>query len=179
MTDNALDDNTSAYVHDKLMLKLLPGPVHRMALRVAHSVRLRWWRFTGKVVRGCNVIAANHAGQIVLVRHSYHLNGLWMLPGGGLDKGEDLLDAARRELAEEVGCALASPCHITTMTFNWNTWTNVIELVAGMTSDAPKPDGREIAASGFFDPRALPDPTSKPAQAMIARWLDHQNGNSA
>jgi ADP-ribose pyrophosphatase YjhB (NUDIX family) len=161
------------------VLHILPAPVHQWALRLAHGTRLRWWRLTGKVVRGCNVIATNAAGHIVLVRHSYHLNGLWMLPGGGLDKGESLLDAAGRELAEEVGCVLADPLHVATITFEWSRWTNVIELVAGTTPDVPQPDGREIAACGFFDPRALPHPTSEPAKAMIARWLSLQNGSSA
>lgn len=178
MTDNAVDDNTSAYAHHALMLNSLPGPLHRQVLRIAHGVRLRWWRLTGKLVRGCNVIATNDRGQILLVRHSYHLQELWMLPGGGLDKGESLLDAAARELAEEVGCTLDFARHIETLTLDWGTWTNVIELVSGSTTDTPKPDGREIADARFFDPRVLPHPTSKPAQDMIACWLGHQNGSS-
>lgn len=149
-----------------------------MALRLAHSMRLRWWRATRKTVRGCNVIAANTSGQILLVRHSYHLADLWMLPGGGLGKGESLLDAAARELAEEVGCTLASPCHIDTLTLDRNGWTNIIEIVAGKTADTPSPDGREIIEARFFPPEALPHPTSQPAQDMIARWLEVQNGSS-
>ncbi len=173
-----MDDKLSRYVHDKVMLLFLPRPLHRLALRLAHAVRLRWWRLTGKTVRGCNVIAVNDLGHVLLVRHSYHLERLWMLPGGGLNKQESLLDAACRELVEEVGCTLASPRHIDTLTLDWASWTNVVEIVAGNTFDLPRPDGREISAAQFFDPHALPDFTSKPAQQMIARWLTLQNGNS-
>lgn len=173
-----MDDNRRSCVHDQAMLRLLPGPVHRLALRLAHGVRLRWWRASSKVVRGCNVIAANALGHVLLVRHSYHLTDLWMLPGGGLGKGESLLDAAARELAEEVGCTLVSPRHIDTVTLDRAGWTNVIEIVSGTTSDRPSPDGREIIEARFFAPDALPRSTSKPAQAMIARWQAFQNGSS-
>lgn len=173
-----MDDNLSSCVHDHVMIELLPGPIHRLVLRVAHGLRLRWWRATGKTVRGCNVIACNSLGQILLVRHSYHLSDLWMLPGGGLNKGENLLDAARRELLEEVGCTLVSPRHFDTLTFDWSSWTNIVDLVAGTTTDEPSPDGREIAEARFADPRALPLSTSKPALEMIGRWLECQNGSS-
>lgn len=38
--------------------------------------------------------------HILLVRHSYQ--DLWYLPGGGVKYGENLEDAARREISEEV-----------------------------------------------------------------------------
>lgn len=173
------DDNHCCAGHVAVMLNLLPAPLHRLALRMAHGLRLWWWRKTRRTVRGCSVIAANSLGHIMLVRHSYHYKDVWMLPGGGLAAKESPQDAAARELAEEVGCTLADARCLGTFTLGRNGWTNLIELVAGTTCDIPRPDGREISAAQFFDPHALPDPTSTPTRQMIALWLDHQNGSSA
>lgn len=161
------------------MLDFLPGPVHRLALRNAHALRLWWWRATRKRVRGCNVIAANRQGEVLLVRHSYHSPDIWMLPGGGLATNEDPASAAARELLEETGCVLLAATHLGTVTLDRRGWTNLLEIVAGTTDDLPRPDGREIIAARFFNPRALPEATSGPVKGMIARWLEGQNGNSA
>ena len=50
-------------------------------------------------------LALNDAGQLLLARVApgYIAEGLWTLPGGGLDFGEDPADAVVRELAEETG----------------------------------------------------------------------------
>lgn len=160
------------------VLKLLPRPIHRAALRSAHALRLWWWRRLRRSVRGCNVIAANPAGEVLLVRHSYHARDVWMLPGGGLDREESPLDTARRELVEETGCVLDKAWHLDTVTLDRKGWTNVIELVAGETRGSPVADGREIEEARFFPPDALPASTSAAVQAMICRWIEAQNGNS-
>lgn len=160
------------------MLKLFPRPIHRAALRTAHALRLWCWRRLRRTVRGCNVIAANPAGEVLLVRHSYHARDVWMLPGGGLDREESPLDTARRELVEETGCLLDHARHLGTVVLDRNGWTNAIELVSGETRDTPVADGREIEEARFFAPDALPESTSASVRAMIERWIAAQNGNS-
>jgi ADP-ribose pyrophosphatase YjhB (NUDIX family) len=53
------------------------------------------------LVPSVNVVVTNDAGQILLIKRSDNDN--WALPGGAIDLGESLTQAAVRETKEETG----------------------------------------------------------------------------
>jgi ADP-ribose pyrophosphatase YjhB (NUDIX family) len=53
------------------------------------------------MVPSVNVVVVNDAGEILLIRRSD--NGNWAVPGGAIDLGESLTQAAARETREETG----------------------------------------------------------------------------
>jgi 8-oxo-dGTP pyrophosphatase MutT (NUDIX family) len=63
--------------------------------RVLHT----YWRFSRGLTLGVRGLCIDESNRIFLVKHSY-VTG-WQLPGGGVERGETVLDALIRELAEE------------------------------------------------------------------------------
>lgn len=59
-----------------------------------------------KHIAGAGAIIHDHTGRILLVKPSYR-DDTWEIPGGGLDTGEDPLQAVVREVKEELGRDLA------------------------------------------------------------------------
>ncbi len=154
----------------RLIAKLLPAPLHRRGLRLAHALRIVWWRVRRPLVIGCQVLAVNAQGEVLLVRHSYG-SPLWMLPGGGLARGETPIAAALRELAEETACTLIRPVAVAVTRRPWHGTTNLQHVIVGATTDTPRADGREIIAARCFAPDALPPDCVPQLAERLGEWL--------
>lgn len=138
------------------MLHLIPAGLHRAGLNLAHELRKRWWRLAKPALSGVTVIARDDSGRVLLVRHSYG-SGRWTLPGGGIRAGEEPLAAARREVAEELGCALDEAVLVGLHRGTLHGAPVKRHIVAGRLSAELRPDGREVAQARFFARDALPD----------------------
>jgi ADP-ribose pyrophosphatase YjhB (NUDIX family) len=141
------------------MLHLIPAPLHRLAYRVAHWLRMRWWRIRRPRITGCRVLALDAAGRVLLVRHSYG-SGRWMPPGGGMRRGEDPLLGGARELREETGCRIEGAWQLARIEEPLHGAVNVVHIVTGTAVGTPTPDGREVIEAGFFAADALPEQMS-------------------
>jgi 8-oxo-dGTP pyrophosphatase MutT (NUDIX family) len=152
------------------MLYLIPRPLHRQALRVAHELRQYWWRYARPDVIGCRVLAFDDQDRLLLIRHSYGRRS-WMPPGGGMRRGEDPLAGAKREFGEEVGCPLNAPFIVDVVEESLLGARNVVHIVAGGVGGKPVPDGREIIAAAFFTADEMPGDMPRILQAHLPEWV--------
>ena len=131
-----------------------------------------YWRFARAMTLGVRALVIDGEGRIFLVKHSY-VSG-WHLPGGGVEAGETLVEAAARELREEGNIELTAPPRLHGIFFNSRASRRdhvaLFVVRAFRQVAAPVPD-REIVAHGFFAPDALPDETTASTRARITEVL--------
>ncbi|APE27957.1 NUDIX hydrolase [Aurantiacibacter gangjinensis] len=143
------------------MLHLIPAPAHRIALRVAYRLRRRYRRMARPDIAGVAVILRDEAERVLLVRHSYGPEG-WAIPGGGLGESEDPAEAARREIAEELGVGLIDLELLDTVTEQLSRSSHTAYIFTARPDGEPRVDGREIVEARWFAVAALPGLTITP-----------------
>ena len=153
------------------MLRLIPAPAHRLALRIAYRLRSVWRRVVRPQTSGVCIVAIEDSGRVLLVRHSYG-NRRWTLPSGGLKSGEDPAETARREFAEELGCDLSDLARIGSSVVSLMGAPDTVHLFRGKPSGAIRMDGREIVAARWFARDALPPEISSTTRSRIAAALE-------
>lgn len=155
------------------MFRLIPPVMHRAALRLAHRLRHHFRRFARLPLAGVSVIACDEGERVLLVRHSYGPD-LWMLPGGGLKRGEAPAAAAAREMREELGCDLTHIEPIATLEETISGALHTAYVVAARVHGALRPDKREVVDARFFALDQLPRDLSTLSRQRIAAWLEQR-----
>jgi 8-oxo-dGTP pyrophosphatase MutT (NUDIX family) len=149
------------------MLHLIPAPLHRQLYRLAHHARRAWWRVRRPRRSSVAVIAFDGHGRVLLVRHSYG-PPVWLLPGGGIDRGETAESAAIREIGEELGCGLTDLTAIDVGEERIAGSHETRHVFAARLVGEPVPDMREIVAVAFVDPEDLPERCGRRSRQQIA-----------
>jgi 8-oxo-dGTP pyrophosphatase MutT (NUDIX family) len=137
--------------------------------RVLHA----YWRFARGATLGVRGVVIDGEGRVFLVKHSY-VRG-WHLPGGGVETGETMLAALRRELREEGNIELAGAPALHGIYFNRQASRRdhvALFVVREFRQSAPPQANFEIAASGFFARDDLPDDTTQATRFRLAEIFD-------
>ena len=153
------------------MLHLIPAPIHRALLPLAHAIRHRWRKWRKSPIAGVSVIITDLSDQVLLLRHSYGPR-VWALPGGGLGKGEDPAEAARREVREELDMTLGSLRVLGTIEEVISGAPHIAHMFAAGAADTPRPDRREILEARFFPSHSLPEPLGDLTRRRLQVWRD-------
>ena len=138
-------------------------------LRLRNRAFHLWFLLTRPMTLGARVMLFNAAGEVCLIKHGYVAG--WQLPGGGVDAGETIGNAAARELAEEAGFQPIGALTLFAVYQNTKSSKRDHVLLYVCRSALPienfKIDGREIIDCRFFAVSALPNDVTPSTQRRI------------
>ncbi len=142
----------------------------RIRTRIFMVLKGIWHRLTV----GARVMVVD-GDRVLLIRHTY-MPG-WQFPGGGVDPGETIEAAARREVFEETGYRVTGEMRLFGIYHNSTTVTDRDHVAFYIATEFEqgyvfKPS-REIAEAGWFDRRALPEKVTPATSQRIDEYFDH------
>jgi ADP-ribose pyrophosphatase YjhB (NUDIX family) len=112
-------------------------------------------------------------GKVLLVRHSYVAG--WLLPGGGIARGEPAEHAILREMKEEIGLVRCAPPELFGLYSRKTGWaTNVIVLYRLDDAEFTFVPNVEIREIQFADPGNPPVGTPDSVRKRLAEYAGLQ-----
>ncbi len=132
------------------------------------------FRLKRPMTLGARGVVFDARGRVLLVRHVYRPG--WQFPGGGVEKGETVLDALRHELRDEAGIRVSGTPELFGIYSNHPVFPNdhvvLFVLRPGEYVELPWAPNAEIAERAFFAPKALPADTMKSARRRLREVLE-------
>ena len=126
----------------------------RTTFRLGFRLARVWWRVRSPQHEGA--LVAIYAGEaLLLVRSSYR--GEWNFPGGTVRRCETPEEAARRELAEEIGLTASALFHVGFVCGNWDGRLDRVHVFELRLDALPELqlDNREIIGARLWSPDEL------------------------
>jgi 8-oxo-dGTP pyrophosphatase MutT (NUDIX family) len=141
----------------------------RLGYRVAYRL-LQAWTFVRRPAVNGTMVAVFDGDAVLLVRHAYGDRRRWELPGGWMHAHEPPDEAARREVAEELGIDVVLDGASGVLEGDWDFKHETLHWYA-----CSWPGGRgaydpvEIAEVGWFAVSALPASLGGGAREVLGR----------
>ncbi len=137
--------------------------------------RFYWWLFR-PVEYGVKVIVQKD-NQILAIRNSYGWKR-WTFPGGKINKGENPIDAAKREVNEETGINVSSLIKIGEFESRAEyKQDNIFVFIAETDTKDFKIDPFEIEEARWFQENNLPE-FGPIARKIIDIYEQHKSGKN-
>jgi ADP-ribose pyrophosphatase YjhB (NUDIX family) len=141
--------------------------VRRAAIRCAYVGLRLYWFVARPHVSGVKCVIT-HGGDVLLVRHTYG-NRAWDLPGGQIRRRELPVDAARREMNEEIGRRIEDWVDFGKLDSNGNHHRDTVHLFHGRLGDRRvDPDLVELDAADWFALDGLPPDLSRHVRPILS-----------
>lgn len=128
---------------------------------------------------GVNAVIFNQSGQVLLTRREDF--DIWCLPSGGVEHGESLAEAARRETLEETGLQvrLTRLVGVYSRLGDASDVSAGIVFAGGIAGGSLRPQPGETTALEWFDPQHLPDDLVVTHRLRLRHAVEGRGGSAA
>ncbi len=137
----------------KDVMKSIIDQGFRITYFFAYRIMKLYWAIRRPKTDGA-LIAIWYQGEILLVRTSYH--GYYSLPGGYIRNNETAVDAAIRELKEEIGLKTTADELVLAIEtqHSWENRNDHVTIFSMEVNEKPRIeiDNREVVSAEFYSP---------------------------